>query len=202
MATPDFDKQNGLIPAIIQDQRSGMVLMLGFMNSEAYKKTCEEGLVTFYSRTKERLWTKGEESGNHLKVVEIILDCDSDTVLVKVIPEGPVCHTGAVSCFGEETGFSLHFLPELEGILRSRKKNLPQDSYTADLFRSGTNAIAQKLGEEAVELIIESKEKDDDRFLDESADLLFHLTILLIDRGYDLSDVAEVLKKRHFKPLR
>jgi phosphoribosyl-ATP pyrophosphohydrolase/phosphoribosyl-AMP cyclohydrolase len=174
-----------------------MVLMLGFMNAEAYSKTSNEGLVTFYSRTKKRLWTKGEESGNHLKVVDIKLDCDGDTALISVIPEGPVCHTGTISCFGEGKGFPLQFLPELQDILKSRKKNKPQGSYTAELFRSGTNAIAQKLGEEAIELIIESKEKDDTRFLDESADLLFHFILLLVDRGYDLTDVAEVLQKRH-----
>jgi len=197
MTTPDFNKLDGLIPAIIQDHSTGMVLMLGFMNDEAYKKTCNEGFVTFYSRTKERLWTKGEESGNHLKVVEIKLDCDGDTALISVIPEGPVCHTGTISCFGEGKGFPLQFLPELQDILKSRKKNKPQGSYTAELFRSGTNAIAQKLGEEAIELIIESKEKDNTRFLDEAADLLFHFIILLVDRGYDLTDVAEVLQKRH-----
>ena len=197
MTTPDFNKLNGLIPAIIQDHSTGMVLMLGFMNASAYNKTSKDGLVTFYSRTKERLWTKGEESGNHLKVVDIKLDCDGDTALISVIPEGPVCHTGTISCFGEGKGFPLQFLPELQDILKSRKKNKPQGSYTAELFRSGTNAIAQKLGEEAVELIIESKEKDDTRFLDESADLLFHFILLLVDRGYDLTDVAEVLQKRH-----
>jgi len=197
MTTPDFNKLNGLIPAIIQDHSTGMVLMLGFMNAAAYNKTSKEGLVTFYSRTKERLWTKGEESGNHLKVVDINLDCDGDTALISVIPEGPVCHTGTISCFGEGKGFPLQFLPELQDILKSRKKNKPQGSYTAELFRSGTNAIAQKLGEEAIELIIESKENDDTRFLDESADLLFHFILLLVDRGYDLTDVAEVLQKRH-----
>jgi len=197
MAKPNFDKLNGLIPAIIQDHRTGIVLMLGFMNAEAYEKTCNENLVTFYSRTKKRLWTKGEESGNHLKVIEIKLDCDWDTLLITVIPEGPVCHTGNLSCFGDETGISLHFLPLLQHILKSRKEEKPEGSYTAGLFRKGTNAIAQKLGEEAVELIIESKENDDDRFLNESADLLFHLIILLTDRGYGLEDVAEVLKKRH-----
>ena len=171
--------------------------MLGFMNDRAYNKTLKVGLVTFYSRTKKRLWTKGEESGNHLKVVEIKLDCDCDTVLVKANPTGPVCHTGTVSCFGEESGPSIYFLTELEDLLKSRKKDKPEGSYTAELFRSGTNAIAQKLGEESIELIIESKEKNDKRFLDESADLLLHFIMLLIDRGYELSDVAEVLKKRH-----
>ncbi len=194
---PNFDKLDGLIPAIVQDYRTGIVLMLGFMNDEAYNKTFREGLVTFYSRTKKRLWTKGEESGNHLKVVEIKLDCDCDTVLIKADPEGPVCHTGTISCFGEEPGSPVYFLSELEDLLKSRKKDKPEGSYTAELFRSGTNAIAQKLGEESIELIIESKEKNDKRFLDESADLLFHFILLLVDRGFKLSDVAEVLKKRH-----
>jgi phosphoribosyl-ATP pyrophosphohydrolase/phosphoribosyl-AMP cyclohydrolase len=198
MKTPNFDKMNGLIPAIIQDYRTGMVLMLGFMNALAYNKTINEGLVTFYSRTKERLWTKGEESGNYLKVAEIKLDCDGDTALISVIPEGPVCHQGTISCFGDDASFPLQFLPELQDILKSRRKNKPQGSYTAELFRAGTNAIAQKLGEESVELIIESKEKDDKKFLDEAADLLFHFIILLVDRGYDLTDVAEVLRKRHY----
>lgn len=194
---PDFNKMNGLIPAIIQDDRTDMVLMLGFMNEEAYKQTIKEGMVTFYSRTKERLWTKGEESGNHLKVVNIILDCDKDTILIRVIPDGPVCHTGTISCFGNEPVSRYAFLKSLEDILYSRKEEKPEGSYTAGLFRKGTNAIAQKLGEETVELIIESKDKDDNRFLDESADLLFHLMLLLVDRGYRLGDVADVLKKRH-----
>jgi len=194
---PNFDKLNGLIPAIIQDHRTGMVLMLGFMNPEAYEKTCNEKRVTFYSRTKKRLWTKGEESGNHLQVIEIRLDCDQDTLLISVIPEGPVCHTGTLSCFGDDINVPLYFISVLQNILRSRKEEKPEGSYTAELFRKGINAIAQKLGEEAVELIIESKEKDDYKFLNESADLLFHLMILLIDRGYSLEDVAEVLKKRH-----
>lgn len=197
MKTPNFDKLNGLIPAIIQDQKTGVVLMLGFMNPEAFEKTCRDKIVTFFSRTKNRLWTKGEESGNHLKVVEIKLDCDGDTALITVIPEGPVCHTGTLSCFGNETEISLNFLTLLQNILKSRKEEKPEGSYTAELFRKGTNAIAQKLGEEAVELIIESKENDNDRFLDESADLLFHLMLLLVDRGYGLEDVTEVLKKRH-----
>lgn len=194
---PDFNKMNGLIPAIIQDNRTDMILMLGFMNKEAYEKTIKEGMVTFYSRTKERLWTKGEKSGNHLKVTDIRLDCDKDTVLIRVIPEGPVCHTGTTSCFGNEPLGRYAFLTLLEDILFSRKEEKPEGSYTAQLFEKGTNAIAQKLGEEAVELIIESKENNDTRFLDESADLLFHLMLLLTDRGYRIEDVVEVLKKRH-----
>jgi phosphoribosyl-ATP pyrophosphohydrolase/phosphoribosyl-AMP cyclohydrolase len=195
--TPNFDKLNGLIPAIVQDYRTGMVLMLGFMNGEAYNKTLQEGLVTFYSRTKKRLWTKGEESGNYLKVKDLKLDCDLDTILITVIPEGPVCHTGTFSCFGDETLIQWDFVTVLQNIIKSRKEQKPEGSYTASLFRKGTNAIAQKLGEEAVELIIESKEKDDERFLNESADLLFHMILLLVDRGYGLEDVVEVLKKRH-----
>jgi phosphoribosyl-ATP pyrophosphohydrolase/phosphoribosyl-AMP cyclohydrolase len=197
MDTPNFDKLNGLIPAIIQDQRTGAVLMLGFMNPEAFEKTSREKRVTFFSRTKNRLWTKGEESGHYLNVVEIKPDCDNDTLLIKVIPEGPVCHTGTISCFGDEINPPMNFISELQQILRDRKTNMPESSYTAGLFRKGTNAIAQKLGEEAVELIIESKENNDDRFLNESADLLFHMIILLIERGYGLEDVVEVLKKRH-----
>jgi len=194
---PNFNKMNGLIPAVIQDDHTDMVLMLGFMNEEAYEKTVKEGMVTFYSRTKERLWTKGEESGNHLKVIAIQLDCDKDTVLIRVIPEGPVCHTGTISCFGDEPSGKYSFLTELEDILFDRKEKKPEGSYTARLFREGTNAIARKLGEETIELIIESKENDDTRFLDESADLLFHLMLLLTDRGYRLEDVVKVLKKRH-----
>lgn len=194
---PDFNKMNGLIPAVIQDDRTDMVLMLGFMNEEAYNKTVKEGIVTFYSRTKKQLWTKGEESGNHLNVIDIRLDCDKDTVLIRVIPEGPVCHTGTISCFGNEHPGKYSFLIDLEDILYSRKKEKPEGSYTAQLFEKGTNAIAQKLGEEAVELIIESKENDDTRFLNESADLFFHLMLLLTDRGYRMEDVVEVLKKRH-----
>ncbi len=194
---PNFNKLNGLIPAVIQDDRTDMVLMLGFMNEEAYEKTVKEGMVTFYSRTKERLWTKGETSKNHLQVTDIQLDCDKDTLLIRVIPKGPVCHTGTISCFGNEHPGKYSFLPELEDILYSRKKKKPEGSYTARLFEKGTSAIAQKLGEEAVELIIESKENDDNRFLNESADLLFHFMLLLTDRGYRMEDVVKVLKKRH-----
>jgi phosphoribosyl-ATP pyrophosphohydrolase/phosphoribosyl-AMP cyclohydrolase len=187
----------GILPAVIQDGRSGEVLMLGFMNPEAYTKTLEEGKVTFYSRTRKRLWTKGEESGNYLNVVEVLEDCDQDTLLVKVDPEGPVCHTGQRSCFGEPQGGSLGFLGQLQDLLRQRKEKLPENSYTAELFRSGVNKIAQKLGEEAVELVIESKDLDDSRFLNEAADLLFHLIILLVDRGYGMEDVTRVLESRH-----
>ena len=193
----DFEKMAGILPAIIQDAASKQVLMLGFMNHEAYEKTITDGLVTFYSRTKKRLWTKGEESGNFLNVVDIVEDCDNDTLLIRVNPTGPVCHTGAFSCFGESVDEGLEFLEVLQELLRSRKEDLPENSYTAKLFSKGVNSIAQKVGEEAVELIIESKDSDDDRFLNEAADLLFHTMILLIDRGYGLEEVVRVLKGRH-----
>lgn len=193
----DFAKLDGLVPAIVQDATSGEVLMLGFMNREAYEKTCSEKRVCFYSRTRQRLWTKGEESGNYLNVVEMLEDCDRDTLLVKVNPEGPACHTGQRSCFGEPGGSDLDFLMFLQDLLKERKKELPEDSYTAGLFRSGVNRIAQKLGEEAVELVIESREADGERFLNEAADLLFHLMILLVERGYGLEEVTAILKQRH-----
>jgi phosphoribosyl-ATP pyrophosphohydrolase/phosphoribosyl-AMP cyclohydrolase len=194
----DFNKMGGILPAIIQDARSDKVLMLGFMNRESYEKTRKEGKVSFYSRTKKRIWTKGEESGNFLNVVEIREDCDKDTLLIRADPEGPVCHTGQESCFGDNPeDFDLSFLGSLQELLQSRKSELPENSYTAKLFRNGVNKIAQKLGEEAVELIIEAKDSDDARFLGEAADLLFHLMILLVNRGYGLEDVAKVLASRH-----
>ena len=193
----NFEKMGGILPSIIQDAQSSQVLMLGFMNREAYEKTISEGRVTFYSRTKKRLWTKGEESGNYLQLVEIIEDCDNDTLLVKVNPEGPVCHTGERSCFGESEGNGFEFVLELQDILKSRKEELPEGSYSAKLFSSGVNKIAKKLGEEAVELIIEAKDSDDERFLEEAADLLFHMMVLMTERGYRLEDVVKVLKGRH-----
>jgi phosphoribosyl-ATP pyrophosphohydrolase/phosphoribosyl-AMP cyclohydrolase len=196
----NFEKMQGILPAVIQDAKTGEVLMLGFMNKEAYEKTRKEGRVCFYSRTKGRLWTKGEESGNFLNVVEILEDCDKDSLLVKVNPAGPVCHTGERTCFGEGTlknSKDLSFLETLQDIIKSRKSEMPQGSYTTKLFKAGVNKIAQKLGEEAVELIIEAKDKDDDLFLNEAADLLFHLLILLVDRGYSLEDVAGLLESRH-----
>ncbi len=193
----DFNKMDGIIPAVIQDARTNEVLMLGFMNDEAYEKTRKEGRVTFYSRTRKRLWTKGEESGNYLNLVEIREDCDQDALLIRVNPAGPVCHTGERSCFGtiQETGFG--FLVELQELLKSRKKELPEGSYTAKLFRNGADKIAKKLGEEAVELVIEAKDTDDGRFLEEAADLLFHYMVLLTDRGYVLEDVVKILEARH-----
>lgn len=193
----NFDKMGGILPAIIQDAKTNEILMLGFMNLEAYEKTVSEEKVTFYSRTKERLWTKGEESGNFMDVVEILEDCDADTLLIRVNPQGPACHTGMRTCFGETVQDDLSFLQNLQALLQSRKEELPENSYTAKLFRNGPRKIAKKVGEEAAELVIEAMDSDDECFLNEAADLLFHMTILLIDRGYRLEDVVKVLKDRH-----
>ena len=194
---PDFSKLNGLIPVIIQDNRTNQVLMLGFMNEEALKKTRETGLVTFYSRSRNRLWTKGEESGHFLHVAGIHEDCDQDTLLIRAIPDGPVCHTGSYSCFGEDRFATLDFLVYLQDFLEKRRQDLPEGSYTASLFRDGINQIAKKLGEEAVELVIASKDPDDDRFINEAADLIYHFIVLLLAKGKSLQDVAEVLRSRH-----
>ena len=188
---------NGLVPAVIQDANSAKVLMLGFMNKEAYEKTKSTGQVTFYSRTKERLWTKGEESGNFLDVKEILDDCDNDTLLIKVTPRGPVCHTGADTCFSETNESGIHFLRQLQDLIALRKKEMPEDSYTTKLFTKGINKIAQKVGEEAVELVIESKDNNDDLFLNESADLIYHLLVLLTEKGFDIADVIKILEERH-----
>ena len=193
----NFDKLGGILSAIIQDAQTNEVLMLGFMNPEAYEKTVSEGKVTFYSRTKERLWTKGEESGNFMDVVEILEDCDADTLLIRVNPQGPACHTGMRTCFGETVQDSLAFLQKLQSLLQSRKEELPEDSYTAKLFLNGPRKIAKKLGEEATELVIEAMDSDEEKFLNEAADLLFHMTILLVDRGYRLEDVVKILEERH-----
>jgi phosphoribosyl-ATP pyrophosphohydrolase/phosphoribosyl-AMP cyclohydrolase len=193
----DFNKLNGLIPAIIQDNTTNKVLMLGFMNEEAYNKTVTEKLVTFYSRTKNRLWTKGEESGNFLDVVDMIADCDNDTILVKVNPRGPVCHTGADTCFNEENADVLAFLGYLQNLIDRRKTEMPEGSYTTKLFQKGINKIAQKVGEEAVELVIEAKDQNDELFLNEAADLVFHLFVLLTAKNYRIEDVVKVLQSRH-----
>ena len=193
----DFNKMQGLVPAIIQDATSSKVLMLGFMNEEAYEKTKEIAQVTFYSRTKERLWTKGEESGNFLDVKEILEDCDSDTILIKAIPRGPVCHTGADTCFSEENKCDIEFLRQLQDLIAGRKKEMPEGSYTTTLFNSGINKIAQKVGEEAVELVIESKDDNKELFLNESADLIYHFMVLLTEKGFDIADVVKVLERRH-----
>lgn len=193
---PDFDKLNGLIPAVIQDYYTQKVLMLGFMNKEAYEKTLKERRVTFYSRTKERLWTKGETSGNFLELKDIKLDCDNDTFLIKVQPIGPVCHTGADTCFDEEN-WNSNDLSFLEEVIQDRKKNPKEGSYTTELFNKGINKVAQKVGEEAVELVIEAKDEDEELFLNEAADLMYHYIVLLAAKGYQLSDVVKVLKERH-----
>lgn len=195
--TLDFTKLNGLIPAIIQDSKTNKVLMLGFMNEEAYEKTVREKQVTFFSRTKNRLWTKGEESGNFLDVVEITADCDNDTVLIKANPRGPVCHTGADTCFNEQNEDAVLFLRYLQDLIDTRKAEMPEGSYTTKLFQKGINKIAQKVGEEAVELVIESKDQNDDLFLNEAADLIFHLLVLLTAKNYRIEDVIKVLQSRH-----
>ena len=193
---PDFSKYiDGLMPAIIQDANSDKVLMLGFINDESYEKTVAEKRVVFYSRSKKRIWIKGETSGNYLDVKEILLDCDRDTMLIKVIPQGPVCHQGTDTCFNEEN-VSNGFLEYLENIITARKNNPADSSYTSSLFSSGINRIAQKVGEEAVELVIESKDNNDEMFLNEAADLLFHYLVLLQSKGKRMKDVIEILRKR------
>ncbi|MCF8303588.1 MAG: bifunctional phosphoribosyl-AMP cyclohydrolase/phosphoribosyl-ATP diphosphatase HisIE [Bacteroidales bacterium] len=195
--TMDFEKQNGLVPAIIQHTKSLKVLMLGYMNEEALEKTRESGKVTFYSRSKKRLWTKGESSGNFLFVDEIKTDCDSDALLVKVNPAGNTCHLERYSCFGEEKEKDISFLVDLEKVIRERKQNMPEGSYTTKLFQKGVNKIAQKVGEEATELIIEAKDNNDELFLNEAADLVYHLQVLLTQKGFSLQDVGDVLESRH-----
>jgi len=192
-----FDKQTSLVPAIIQDAETKTVLMLGYMNQEAYDKTINTKRVIFFSRSKQRLWTKGETSGNFLNLVSIENDCDSDTLLVKVIPEGPTCHLGTDTCWGNNNEQDYGFLSELENVITERRTSMSDKSYTASLFKKGINKIAQKVGEEAVEVVIEAKDNDDNLFLNESADLLFHYLILLQAKGFKLNNVVEVLKGRH-----
>ncbi|MDG5491620.1 bifunctional phosphoribosyl-AMP cyclohydrolase/phosphoribosyl-ATP diphosphatase HisIE [Psychroserpens sp. SPM9] len=196
----DYTKNNGLVPAIIQDETTHKVLMLGYMNQEALNKTLETQLVTFFSRTKQRLWTKGEESGHVLKLVSIKLDCDSDTLLIKVTPEGPTCHKGSDTCWNEDNIRDYGFLTTLETIIADRKNNAAEDtSYVASLFAKGINKIAQKVGEEAVEVVIEAKDSNDDLFLNESADLLFHYLILLQAKGFEINDIIKILEQRAVK---
>ena len=195
----DFAKySDGLVPAVIQDHVTRKVLMLGFMNQQALDKTMTEGKVTFFSRTKNRLWTKGEESGNFLHLKEIAVDCDNDTLLVKVKPEGPVCHTGADTCWMERN-HSEDFLYYLEDIIQLRRKTEDGKSYVRDLLNKGINKVAQKVGEEAIELVIESKDDNDELFLNEAADLMFHYLLLLNAKGHNLRSVVEILKSRHSK---
>ncbi|MCB9173969.1 MAG: bifunctional phosphoribosyl-AMP cyclohydrolase/phosphoribosyl-ATP diphosphatase HisIE [Flavobacteriales bacterium] len=186
-----------LIPAIIQDNNTNKVLMLGYMNQESLDKTIETKKVTFFSRSKNRLWTKGEESGNFLNLISIENDCDNDTLLIKVIPNGPTCHKGTDTCWGDKNSNDLSFLNQLESIIEQRKESGNEKSYVNDLFKKGINKIAQKVGEEAVEVVIEAKDNNDELFLNESADLLFHYLILLQAKGYKLNNVIEVLVKRN-----
>ena len=197
MVNLDFDKLNGLIPAVVQDAATDKVLMVGFMNREALEKTRQTGMVTFYSRTRRQIWTKGETSRNYLRVKDIIADCDGDTLLIKALPDGPVCHTGNDTCFNEVNQQNLSFLNTLEGIIESRKNQLPNESYTAKLLSAGVKRIAKKVGEEAVELVLEAENPDEERFLSEAADLLYHLQVLLAARNLSLTDVSSTLKVRH-----
>lgn len=195
--TLDFEKMGGLVPAIIQDARTKNVLMLGFMNEEAFAKTESTGLVTFYSRTQKRLWTKGEESGNVLKVVSIADDCDHDTLLIQAIPAGPVCHTGNATCFSETNEFGIEFLAYLQEFINRRHQEMPEGSYTTSLFKKGINRMAQKVGEEAVETVIEATNGTDDRLIYEASDLIYHLIVLLTSKGLTINELAAELEKRH-----
>jgi len=191
----DFDKGDGLVPVIVQHAQTLQVLMLGYMNKEAYQKTKEEGKVTFFSRSKNRLWTKGETSQHFLIVDEILQDCDNDTLLIKAIPKGPTCHTGSTSCFGEETAKG--FIYTLEKVIHQRIEDKQENSYTHKLFQKGINKIAQKVGEEAVELIIEAKDENEELFKNEASDLLYHLLILLKSKALSFEDIEKVLQNRH-----
>ncbi|MEX0996438.1 MAG: bifunctional phosphoribosyl-AMP cyclohydrolase/phosphoribosyl-ATP diphosphatase HisIE [Flavobacteriaceae bacterium] len=190
----DFSKTDGLVPVIIQNDATQQVLMLGYMNEKAFVKTKQEGKVTFFSRSKNRLWTKGETSGNFLLVKEIMIDCDQDTILIKAKPQGPTCHTGSTTCFNEETAKG--FLYQLEQTIKQRIESGDEKSYTRDLVQKGINKVAQKVGEEAVELVIEAKDNNDELFKNEAADLLFHYLILLKAKGFSLEEIEEVLKSR------
>ena len=201
----DFNKMDGLVPAIIQDAQTDKVLMLGFMNEEAYKKTVETGKVTFWSRTRNTLWTKGETSGNFLNVVEILNDCDQDTLLIKANPVGPVCHTGADTCWNEKNphkpanskGNALLFLSELQDFIEKRHEEMPEGSYTTSLFKDGLNRMAQKVGEEALELVIEACNGTNERMIYEGSDMLYHLIVLLTSKGLRIEDMAAELRERH-----
>lgn len=193
----DFNKMQGLIPAIIQDARTKNVLMLGFMNQEAYDKTVELGKVTFYSRTKKRLWTKGEESGNFLNVVSIEEDCDHDTLLIKVNPAGPVCHKGTDTCFGTANESDIEFIDYLQKFITRRHEEMPDGSYTTSLFKKGINRMAQKVGEEAVETVIEATNGTDEGLIYEASDLIYHLIVLLTAKGHSIEELAAELASRH-----
>lgn len=194
----DFEKGGGLVPAIIQDARTKDVLMLGYMNKEAYDKTVETGLVTFYSRTRQTLWTKGETSNNFLHVVDIKNDCDKDTLLIQATPDGPTCHTGTTTCWGEPVDSNpLLFLSELQDFIETRHKEMPEGSYTTSLFKDGLNRMAQKVGEEALELVIEACNGTNERMIYEGSDMLYHLIVLLTSKGMRIEDMAAELKERH-----
>ncbi|MBO7378679.1 MAG: bifunctional phosphoribosyl-AMP cyclohydrolase/phosphoribosyl-ATP diphosphatase HisIE [Bacteroidales bacterium] len=201
----NFEKLGGLVPAIVQDANTDKVLMLGFMNQEAYEKTVSTGLVTFWSRTRNTLWTKGETSGNTLTVKEILNDCDQDTLLIKAVPAGPVCHTGADTCWGEKNPHkaandkdnALLFLSELQDFIEKRHEEMPEGSYTTSLFKDGLNRMAQKVGEEALELVIEATNGTNDRLIYEGSDMLYHLIVLLTSKGLRIEDMAAELRERH-----
>lgn len=193
----DFNKGGGLVPVIVQDADNMNVLMLAYMNREAYERSLETRRATFFSRSRQEIWEKGETSGNWLEVKDLSVDCDGDTLLLKVEPKGPVCHTGTDTCFGDIKNRDLSFLGKLDNIIATRKNELPENSYTTALFKAGVNKVAQKVGEEAVELIIEAKDDNDELFLNEAADLLYHLLVLLRHKGFSINDVISVLEKRH-----
>lgn len=196
--TIDFEKSGGLVPAIIQDAATRNVLMLGYMNREAYEKTVATGRVTFYSRSRRCLWTKGETSGNYLNVVSMAADCDNDTLLVKAVPEGPTCHKGTDTCWGEaNTPHPLAFLTELQDFIEKRRREMPEGSYTTSLFNDGTNRMAQKVGEEALEMVIEAVGGTDERMIYEGADMLYHMMVLLTSKGLRIEDLARELRERH-----
>ncbi|MCC8093987.1 MAG: bifunctional phosphoribosyl-AMP cyclohydrolase/phosphoribosyl-ATP diphosphatase HisIE [Tannerellaceae bacterium] len=193
----DFEKAGGLIPTIIQDDKTNKVLMLGFMNEEAYKQTIETGKVTFFSRTRNCLWMKGETSGNTLQVVQVMEDCDRDTLLIKANPAGPVCHTGNDTCFGEKNAEDILFLKQLQNFIERRRQEMPEGSYTTSLFTKGVNRMAQKVGEEAVETVIEATNGTEEGFIYESSDMIYHLIVLLTSKGLRIEDLCRELMKRH-----
>jgi len=195
----NFDRLSGLVPAVIVDNTTGAVLMVGFMNKEALDITNATGKVTFYSRSRKKLWTKGENSGHFLNVVEIKSDCDNDTLLIKALPDGPVCHTGDYSCFREDQFPGVTFLNELYSLIQSRKKLMPEHSYTTKLFQEGEDMIIQKVGEEAIETVIAAKNKDKKVIIEESSDLIYHLFVLLVEKGIPITDISANLQKRHHK---
>lgn len=193
----DFEKMGGLIPAIVQDDNTSKVLMLGYMNEESYNQTKKTGKVTFYSRSRQTLWVKGETSGNYLNVVHMMADCDNDTILIKAVPAGPVCHTGADTCFGEKNIEDILFLKYLQNFIEQRRQEMPEGSYTTSLFLKGVNRMAQKVGEEAVETVIEATNGTEDGFIYEASDLIYHLIVLLTSKGLRMEDLIRELKKRH-----